>query len=125
MGVMVSRAVIPLLFRKHQQWLTPYLFIARNIALFTAFSFLPLIYAVYISFHDWGLIGEPSFIGIRNYLRLWQDPLFWRALANTLLYAASDRILARPAQHPLGRDPAARRRGIRHLHGSPIHGRHP
>ena len=75
-------------FRKHQQRLVPYLFIAPNIALFTAFSFLPLVYAVYISLHDWGLIGEPGFIGMRNYLRLWQDPLFWRALANTLLYAA-------------------------------------
>ena len=66
----------------------PYLFIAPNITLFTAFSFLPLIYAVYISFHDWTLIGEPNFIGIRNYLRMVHDPLFWRALANTLLYAA-------------------------------------
>ena len=64
------------------------MFIAPNVALFTAFSFLPLIYAIYISLHDWGLIGEPGFIGMRNYLRLWQDPLFWRALANTLLYAA-------------------------------------
>jgi len=71
-----------------QRGLVPYLFIAPNITLFTAFSFLPLIYAVYISFHDWTLIGEPNFIGIRNYLRLVHDTLFWRALANTLLYAA-------------------------------------
>jgi multiple sugar transport system permease protein len=75
-------------WRRHKHRLIPYLFIAPNIALFTAFSFMPLIYAVYISLHDWGLIGEPSFIGLRNYLRLWQDPLFWRSLANTLLYAA-------------------------------------
>ena len=75
-------------WRTFKHRLVPYLFIAPNIALFTAFSFLPLIYAVYISLYDWGLIGEPSFIGMRNYLRLWQDPLFWRALANTLLYAA-------------------------------------
>lgn len=73
---------------RHKLWLIPYLFIAPNIALFTAFSFLPLLYAVYISLHDWMLIGEPSFIGIGNYLRLCQDLLFWRALANTLLYAA-------------------------------------
>jgi len=68
--------------------LVPYLFIAPNITLFTAFSFLPLIYAVYLSFRDWALIGEPNFIGIGNYLRLVHDPLFWRALTNTLLYAA-------------------------------------
>ena len=70
-----------------QRGLVPYLFIAPNIALFTAFSFLPLLYAVYISFHDWTLIGEPDFTGIGNYRRLVYDPLFWRALANTLVYA--------------------------------------
>jgi ABC-type sugar transport system permease subunit len=70
-----------------QRALVPYLFIAPNIALFAAFSFVPLLYALYISLHDWTLIGEPAFIGIRNYLRLVHDPLFWRALANTLLYA--------------------------------------
>ena len=72
---------------RHQRGLVPYLFIAPNVALFTAFSFLPLLYAVYISFHDWSLIGEPEFIGMANYLRLVHDPLFWRALINTLLYA--------------------------------------
>jgi ABC-type sugar transport system permease subunit len=82
------RVASSLPFSKLWPRLVPYLFIAPNIALFTAFSFLPLIYAVYISLHDWGLLGEPSFIGMRNYLRLWQDSLFWRALANTLLYAA-------------------------------------
>ncbi|HME21480.1 MAG TPA: sugar ABC transporter permease [Acetobacteraceae bacterium] len=71
----------------HQRRLVPYLFIAPNIVLFAAFSFLPLIYAVYISFHDWTLIGEPDFIGIGNYQRLVYDSLFWRALANTLVYA--------------------------------------
>ncbi len=71
-----------------QQHLAPYVFIAPNVVLFTAFSFLPLIYAFYISFHDWGLISEPEFIGVRNYWRLIHDPLFWRSLANTLEYAA-------------------------------------
>lgn len=73
---------------RHQRGLVPYLFIAPNITLFTAFSFLPLIYAVYISFHEWTLIGEPSFIGLHNYIRLMHDSLFWQALVNTLLYAS-------------------------------------
>jgi multiple sugar transport system permease protein len=73
---------------KQRQRLIPYLFIAPNLVLFSAFSFLPLLYALYISFHDWGLISEPDFIGTRNYVRLVHDPLFWRSLANTLAYAA-------------------------------------
>lgn len=73
---------------RHQRRFSPYLFIAPNVALFTAFSFLPLLYAFYIGFHDWGLITEPEFIGVRNYLRLMRDPLFWQSLEHTLVYAA-------------------------------------
>jgi ABC-type sugar transport system permease subunit len=65
----------------------PYAFIAPNRLLFTAFSFVPLIYAVYISFYDWSLIGDADYIGIGNYIRLLHDPHFWQALANTLVYA--------------------------------------
>ena len=74
-------------FRRQRRF-SPYLFIAPNVVLFTAFSFLPLLYAFYISFHDWGLITEPEFIGLRNYVRLVRDPLFWQSLEHTLVYAA-------------------------------------
>ena len=70
-----------------RQSLVPYLFISPNLALFTAFSFLPLIYAAYISFFDWSLIGDAEYFGWANYLRLSRDPLFWRALGNTAAYA--------------------------------------
>ena len=65
----------------------PYLFISPNLVLFTAFSFLPLIYAAYISFFDWSLIGDAEYLGWANYRRLSHDPLFWRALGNTAAYA--------------------------------------
>ncbi len=66
----------------------PYLFIAPNIVLFTAFSFVPLLYAVYISFYDWSLIGDSEWVGWANYRRMMIDPLFWQALAHTVVYAA-------------------------------------
>lgn len=68
--------------------LVPYLFIAPNIVLFTAFSFVPLLYAVYISFFDWSLIGDADWIGWANYRRMMTDPQFWRALWHTIVYAA-------------------------------------
>jgi multiple sugar transport system permease protein len=73
---------------RRQRGIAPYLFVAPNLILFGAFSFLPLLYAMYISLHDWGLISEPAFIGSRNYLRLLHDRLFWQSLAKTLTYAA-------------------------------------
>ena len=67
--------------------LVPYLFIAPNIVLFTLFSFVPLLYAVYISFYDWSLIGDADWVGWANYLRLGRDPQFWQALWHTVTYA--------------------------------------
>src|SRR5436190_16767961 len=67
--------------------LVPYAFIAPNLLLFTTFVFLPMVYAVYISFHRWTIIGEPVYIGVANYRRLAFDPLFWQALKNTVVYS--------------------------------------
>jgi multiple sugar transport system permease protein len=68
--------------------LTPYLFIAPNLALFTVFVFFPLVYAAYISVHQWSLIDTPDFVGSRNYARLLSDRQFWQAMTNTLVYSA-------------------------------------
>lgn len=75
--------------RTARRKLTPYGFIAPNVALFAAFSFAPLLYAFYISFFDWSIIGDADYIGAHNYVRLIRDPQFWRALENTLVYAAT------------------------------------
>lgn len=55
---------------------------------FTVFLFVPMLIAIYISFNEWSLIESPSFIGFGNYIALAQDPQFWQALGNTLLYTA-------------------------------------
>ncbi|MBI1774188.1 MAG: sugar ABC transporter permease [Proteobacteria bacterium] len=65
----------------------PYLFIAPNLLLFSTFTFLPLLFAVYISFNEWGLLGQPHFIAAGNYARIVEDRLFWRALGNTVVYS--------------------------------------
>jgi multiple sugar transport system permease protein len=76
----------------------PYVFIAPNIILFTIFVFAPLVYAAYISLHEWSLIGDPTFVGLKNYTRLGRDGLFWQALRNTAVYT----LLTVPASLVLG-----------------------
>lgn len=67
--------------------LTPYLFIAPNMALFSVFVFFPLLYAFYISLREWSLIDTPRYIGLENYARLAHDALFWQSLSNTAVYS--------------------------------------
>ncbi len=49
-------------------------------------SFVPILQAIYLSFTDYDLIGEPNFIGWQNYDKLWRDRIFWQTLGNTLTY---------------------------------------
>jgi multiple sugar transport system permease protein len=69
--------------------LTPYLFIAPNLLLFSIFVFFPLLYAAYISLHQWSLIDAPEFAGTQNYTRLFTDGQFWQSLTNTVIYSAA------------------------------------
>jgi multiple sugar transport system permease protein len=76
-------------WRIRRAGLAPYLFIAPNLLLFTVFVFFPLLYAAYISVHQWSLIDVPAFVGAQNYRRILTDGQFWQALRNTIVYSAA------------------------------------
>lgn len=78
--------------------LVGYGFILLPMTIFALWFLYPLGYAIYISFFDWGVLGKISSVGTRNYHALFHDPLFGRALKNTLLYTA----VVVPAQMALG-----------------------
>lgn len=81
--------------RRRTRWrfsksaLTPYMFIAPNMVLFTVFVFLPLLYAFYISLREWSLLDTPRYIGFENYARLATDKLFWQSIQHTAVYSLS------------------------------------
>jgi multiple sugar transport system permease protein len=45
-----------------------------------------LISGLAISFTDWDLLGEANWVGVDNYVALWNDPIFWLSLRNALIY---------------------------------------
>jgi multiple sugar transport system permease protein len=52
------------------------------------FWIYPLFYALYMSFTRYRALGNTSeFIGFDNYTSIGIDPLFWKALSNTIIYA--------------------------------------
>lgn len=66
--------------------LAPYLFVSPALALFTVFAFVPLGYAVVLSFQDVPVFGDGQWTGVDNYTRLAADPLFWESLRTTLVF---------------------------------------
>jgi multiple sugar transport system permease protein len=66
----------------------PYIFISPNIIVFAAFMLFPILFAFYMSFHEWSLIGVPLFNGLDNYVRMVHDELFWQSLGHTVVFTA-------------------------------------
>jgi len=62
-------------------------FILPNFLGFALFTLIPVIAALALSFMSWDGYNPPKWIGIANFTRLAQDPQFWAALQNTVLYA--------------------------------------
>lgn len=51
------------------------------------FTALPMLAAVYISMTDWDIVGNAHFIGLQNYVKLFQEENFIRSLWVTVRYA--------------------------------------
>jgi multiple sugar transport system permease protein len=69
-----------------------WLFLAPALVLIGIFFFLPVLAALVLSFTDYDIyaLGDASnarWVGLDNYLRLLQTPLFWQALKNTFYFA--------------------------------------
>lgn len=62
---------------------TGYLFIAPFILGFFLWFLIPALTALWLVFQDWNLIRDPSFIGLRNIQKLFDDRLFTKSLAVT------------------------------------------
>ncbi len=61
----------------------------------------PMVQALRMSFYEWSILpgAASEFIGAGNYRRLAADPVFWKALVNTVVYM----VVTVPTQMALGR----------------------
>lgn len=72
--------------------LTPYLFLAPALLIMVLALIYPLGYMVYGSFREWDpsqALGETDFVGLANYVTLWNDPNFRESVVVTLTFAIS------------------------------------
>ena len=64
-----------------------YVFILPYVLFFTVFRIIPALYGVVLSFGRYSLAGNLRFSGLDNYIRLFQDDVFWNSLRVTATYA--------------------------------------
>lgn len=66
--------------------LIAYAFMAPYLLLFVVFLLLPAAVGVYASFTKWGIVGQPKWVGLKNYNKLLNSELFLDSLGNTLYF---------------------------------------
>lgn len=67
--------------------LLAYGFILPALLVFAVFMFYPFFYTIYLSFFDWNMIKPvKEFVGLGNYIALFQDPLTYKVMKNTMAF---------------------------------------
>ncbi len=73
--------------KENKNSLAFWLFVAPTLIALSTVVFIPALMGVYYSFTDWNGIVEPKFIGISNYLLIFKDQLFLKAIWFTAKFA--------------------------------------
>lgn len=67
--------------------IAPYLYLAPALIIFGIFVYWPMLYGVFLSFHDWNFIRPiKRFVGMSNYINMLGREEFIQAITNTAKY---------------------------------------
>jgi ABC-type sugar transport system permease subunit len=72
-------------FRPHPRW-APWAFIAPFLVIFSVFTAWPLLRSLQLAFEQTYGPQTTVFVGLKNFRYLVTDPMFWRALENTVTF---------------------------------------
>lgn len=91
MTVLPSRAAVPAGSsprprRRRDDRRVALFFIAPAILGFAIFYLYPTIRGLWWSFTDYSLLNTPTFVGVQNYVEVFQDGQFWKSMGVTLYY---------------------------------------
>jgi multiple sugar transport system permease protein len=78
--------------RKYHEEIQAYAFLWPALLILVALLVYPLLSVIRLSFHESNLTQE-SWVGLENYRKLAEDPLFWKAFLQTILFTAGSVVL--------------------------------
>lgn len=71
-------------------------FVIPALLWFAAIALIPIFQSTYYSFLEWDGITNPNFIALENYINLFQDPLFYKSIINSLILAGNSVFIQLP-----------------------------
>jgi multiple sugar transport system permease protein len=72
--------------RFNQRTLAPILFLAPGILMFLVYVIIPIFQSMWISFFDWDGLGLKEWVGIGNYIELFDDHAFYTSFKNNIIW---------------------------------------
>lgn len=73
---------------KQSKSISSYLLISPYLLHVLVFVLFPVGFSVFLSFHEWNIIGPMNYVGTANYEKLFLDQYFIKSLRNTLVFLA-------------------------------------
>jgi ABC-type sugar transport system permease subunit len=70
----------------HKRPRTGYWFILPYVIFFLTFIAYPLVFSFILLFHRWNVVTPMEWVGLKNFERLFRDPLFFKAIGNTIRF---------------------------------------
>ncbi len=65
---------------------TGYWFVLPYVIFFGTFVAYPLIFSFILLFHRWNIVTPMEWVGLKNFERLFRDPLFFKSIWNTVIF---------------------------------------
>ncbi len=76
--------------------LSTLVFLLPLLLIFGLFSWFPVVRSLVMSFQETNLVSAPTFVGLDNFARVLADPLFGKAVSNTLYFTLLALIFGYP-----------------------------
>lgn len=73
--------------RKVRETIFWYVLLLPSLAIILGFSIVPMLWSIWYSFTKGGMLGKHPFVGLDNYFKAAQHPIFLLTIKNTALYA--------------------------------------
>ncbi len=82
--------------RKYQEWFWGYVFVLPVMAGFFLFMIYPMLSGISLSFTKWSGFGPREWVGFANYIKMFRDAHFIKAVWNTVYYTVGILVIGVP-----------------------------
>jgi multiple sugar transport system permease protein len=73
-------------YNRLRKQLIPYSFLLPSLIIMLIFGLIPFVHGIFLAFTRYPLLQSPTFVGLDNFARLANDPIFLASLKNTFIY---------------------------------------